>query len=539
MHMALLRLAPRTRLVAAVALAAGLLAVASYASGALDGLQRSTIDARFALRGAEAPGHHIVIVAVDAQTLASINVRSLIPRLYYARLIDRLHAASARLVAVDVQFIGMSDRADDRALLGAIARDRPVLLATHDAANGPIPVPAGVREASGAVLASAAVDPDHDNVLRRMLYAPVAMPTFAVKAAELVSGKPVSQQDFPDNHAWIDFVGPPGTFPTYSLADVLSGKTPSSVFAGKIVLVGVTDPLGRDVFVTSASSTPMAGVEVDANALQTILDGFPLKSAWRAIEILLLLALAALPALLSIRFSVLAALAGALVVLLAFLAGAQLAFDGGTIVDVPDAILALALGSAGAVAAESFMERRYRRALEEALGPLEGEQSHFFLSYRRDQSRWAAQMFYSELVTRFGRSSVFMDRGSIDAGQIWPRRIEKAIDDCRVMLVLIGPEWSDARDANGTRRLDDPDDWVRREVAAGLARDETVVVPVLLDGAIMPAQEQLPSPLQGLVDCNAMPVVGDDLESEIPLLVASIQKGRIRDYLARERLSAG
>ena len=95
----------------------------------------------------------------------------------------------------------------------------------------------------------------------------------------------------PDNHAWIDFAGPPGTYRTYSLTDVLDGAVPSSAFSGKIVLVGVTAAIGKDVFVTSASSKPMAGVEVQANAIETALRGFPLQSSDAIVSLALIIAL--------------------------------------------------------------------------------------------------------------------------------------------------------------------------------------------------------------------------------------------------------
>jgi CHASE2 domain-containing sensor protein len=524
----------RSRLLVAAAVGAGLVALLSYTTGALGGVQRSTIDTRFAIRGAQAPDNGIVIVALDEQSLARLDQRPPIPRADYARILDRLHAAGPRLIAVDVEFIGRTDPNDDRSLLQALARDGPVLLATQDGASGPVPVPAGVKDAPGVTLASGSVDLDPDNVLRRMIYEPVALNTFAVQAAVML-GTRVSPSEFPDNHAWIDFRGPPGTFPTYSFASVLDGKVPTSAFAGKTVIVGVTDPDEKDVFVTPASSDPMSGVEIQANALSTILAGFPLEPTTGWVDVLLVLALAGLPAVLSIRLPVLLVLVACVGVLVAFLVGAQIAFNSGSIIDVPDPILALALGGAGAIAAESLVERGHRHALEEALGTQRGSGSRFFISYRHDQSRWPARILHDALVARFGRSSVFMDKAAIDAGQVWPQRIEEAIAECSVMLVLIGPQWSGARHDDGTRCLDSPDDWVRREVAGGLARDTVVVVPVLLDGAAMPEEDDLPDPLKALVACHAISLAGEDPDAEIGQLVDSIQKGQVREHFARQR----
>ncbi len=388
-------------------------------------------------------------------------------------------------------------------------------------------MPANVPHAPGAALGSAAVDTDPDNVLRRMIYAAVRLKTFAVAAAELLHGRPVNPSHFPTNHAWVDFKGPPGTFPVYSLIDVVNGRVPAGRLAGKTVLVGVTDPVGKDVFVTSASSTPMSGVEFQANALSTILDGFPLQPASDGLEIALLFVLAAVPAVLSLRLSALSVLIAAIGVLLVFLVAAQLAFDSGTIVSIPDAILALALGTMGAVAAESHVQRRQLRDLQSVLHLLPGP-SDFFVSYRRGQSELAANTLREGLARKFGEDHVFMDTDAIHPGEQWPRRIVEAIEACRAMLVVIGPQWLEAADSDGSRRLDDPDDWVRREIEAGLGSEQIVVVPMLHDGARGPRRDQLPDSLKPLADCQSVQLTGRDVDRWIEELAQRIHKGRIR-----------
>ncbi|HWK17538.1 MAG TPA: CHASE2 domain-containing protein [Solirubrobacteraceae bacterium] len=521
------RLWLRHALLAAAALGAGALALLAYETGALNGLERQTVDARFAIRGAQPPGGGVVIVGVDQRTLSAIGARPPIPRGEYAQALDRLRAAHPRLIAIDAQFIGATNPRDDGALLAAIARDGPILLATQDSVDGTLPVPANVPGARGAVLGSAAVDTDPDNVLRRMIYAAVRLKTFAVVAAELLQGRPVDPNRFPANHAWVDFKGPPGTFPAYSLIDVIDGRVPAAKLAGRTVLVGVTDPVGKDVFVTSASSTPMSGVEFQANALSTILDGFPLQPASDGLEIVLLFVLAAVPAVLSLRLSGLSALIAAVGVLLVFLVAAQLAFDSGTIVSIPDAILALALGTVGSVAAESYVQRRQLRDLQAVLHLLPGP-SDFFVSYRRGQSELAANTLREGLARKFGDDHVFMDTDAIHPGEQWPRRIVEAIEACRAMLVVIGPQWVEARGSSGERRLDDPEDWVRREIEAGLRSEQIVVVPVLHDGAGEPGRDQLPDSLGPLADCQSVQLTGRDVDRWIEDLAQRIQKGRMR-----------
>jgi hypothetical protein len=435
------------------------------------------------------------------------------------------------LLALDVQFIGASgDPAGDRALLAAIERHGPVLLAAPDTGEGSPALPTGAARAPGAELASAGVDTDADGVLRRMLYRQVALKTFAVRAAELVRGEPV--RGFEDNHAWIDFRGPPGTFPTVSMADVLDGTIPASRFAGKAVLIGVTAPVQRDVFVTAASSTPMAGVEVHANALETILRGVPLATVPGAVDVLLIVLLAAIPALLALRFSALVVLAGAVGAALLWLVVAQLAFAAGAIVAVLYPLFGLLLAVAGVIAVDALIERRQRQALQAALdGLLRPAQSAFFISYRRQQESFVAHALRAQLARKFGEASVFMDTEAIGAGEQFPRRIQEAILGCSVMLVIIGSGWLELADDQGHRRLDDPDDWVRREIEMGLSRPEVAVVPILLDGARVPEAEELPDSIKALALRNGVPLTGERLGVEVDELVDSIQAGRIRQLI--------
>jgi TIR domain len=206
----------------------------------------------------------------------------------------------------------------------------------------------------------------------------------------------------------------------------------------------------------------------------------------------------------------------------------QLAFDAGWIVSVVYPLMGLAAGTAGIVAVDSYMERRQRKALELALGDLLPPQTPpaFFLSYRRSQSAWHARDIKRELVNRFGASSVFMDKSSIEYGDTFPARINEAIRGCSAMLVLIGPNWLERVD--GQRRIDDPNDWVSREVEAGLQRQEAVVVPTLIDEAVSPSAAELPESIAALASLHAVKLTGDDLAIEIDKLVRSVQRGRGR-----------
>jgi CHASE2 domain-containing sensor protein len=521
-------------LAATVVAVIGALVLVCYALGLLENLERQSVDERFSRRGPQPPGTEIVIVEIDQTTMEELRIRPPLPRPYYAQVLDRVRAGSPRLIVVDAHFQGRCDPAsgcdphDDDELLAAIARDGPVLLATNEGHQGPSTVPAGVPDAPGAVIASDAIDTDPDGVLRRMLYAPVRLETLAVRAAEMLRNQPVNETDFAGNHAWIDFRGPPETFPHYSFSDMRAGKIPASAFTGKTVLIGATDPAFKDVVVTAISSVPMPGVEVHANALWTVLAGIPLKSAGAPADIALILALIAIPAAIGRRKSGLLILAGSLGLLVLFLVGVQLAFNAGWIVTAIYPIVGLAASAAGMIAVDAYLQQRQRAALEKTLGDLLPPRtpSAFFISYRRGQNAWQARDIRRELARRYGEASVFMDTASIAYGEAFPDRIASAIRGCSVMLVLIGSYW--LQPVEGTRRIDEPDDWVRHEIEAGLQRREAIVIPVLLDGAPAPDAAELPDSIKGLAARNAVAITGEDLAADIDNIVKSIERVRGR-----------
>jgi TIR domain len=121
-----------------------------------------------------------------------------------------------------------------------------------------------------------------------------------------------------------------------------------------------------------------------------------------------------------------------------------------------------------------------------------------FISYRRDDTRHVAGRLAGDLMDRFGAESIFRDIDSIDAGDEFPQRLDKALNHCVLMLVLIGRQWLGASDAQLRRRLDDPNDWVRLEIATALQRGIRVV-PVMVEDTALPTEDQLPEDLRPLV----------------------------------------
>lgn len=146
-----------------------------------------------------------------------------------------------------------------------------------------------------------------------------------------------------------------------------------------------------------------------------------------------------------------------------------------------------------------------------------------FISYRRDDAEGQAGRLFEALREVFGAEMVFMDVATIEPGVDFRRAIEKNTASCGVLLALIGRNWLTVADAQGQRRLDDPNDFVRLETALALKRD-IPVVPVLVQGATMPRPEQLPEDLRDLSFRNSVELTHARWESDVQVLIGALRK---------------
>lgn len=120
-----------------------------------------------------------------------------------------------------------------------------------------------------------------------------------------------------------------------------------------------------------------------------------------------------------------------------------------------------------------------------------------FISYRRDDTADASGRLYDRLVGQFGKDSVFKDVDTIPLGMDFRQVLSEKVAQCDAMLVMIGRQWLSAVDEHGLRRLDSSVDFVRIEVEAALTRN-IPVIPVLVQGAIVPSAQNLPATLAPL-----------------------------------------
>ncbi|MFA5949023.1 MAG: DUF4189 domain-containing protein [Hyphomicrobium sp.] len=144
-----------------------------------------------------------------------------------------------------------------------------------------------------------------------------------------------------------------------------------------------------------------------------------------------------------------------------------------------------------------------------------------FVSYRRDDSAGTTGRLYDRLIRTFPREKVFMDVDAAMHGLDFVRVLNDKIAACDAVVVIIGPDWLSATDKAGNRRIDNPQDFVRIEVSAALKR-EIPVIPVLVDGATLPSEDDLPDDLKPMVRRHAVQVrntrFGDDANMLVSVL---------------------
>jgi hypothetical protein len=105
-----------------------------------------------------------------------------------------------------------------------------------------------------------------------------------------------------------------------------------------------------------------------------------------------------------------------------------------------------------------------------------------FISYRREETAYAAGWLFDRLEDRYGRDQIFKDIDSIQLGDDWVEAINAAVGSCDVLLALIGDQWLTINDEHGRPRLDNPDDFVRLESRRPWQR-QVRVIPILVEGA--------------------------------------------------------
>jgi adenylate cyclase len=345
----------RTMLLLGAALLSAGLGVTLYLTDALRRVDLGTIDARFDRRGDNPTPDRVVIVGIDDPTINQGGAYTWpFRRRFHAQVIRNLDRAGAKVIAYDVQFTQEGPRpADDIALIEAVRSAAPkvVLAATAVESGGRTQIFGGGEglKYSRATPSFSSFEKDADGIQRRLLYDELGLDAFPVAAAKKYDGRDLPPPS--DGGDWIAFEGGPETFKHLSFADVRTNDFDPADVRGKVVVVGATATALQDIRETSTTNQrAMAGPEVHANAITTILDGYPLQSAPTWVDILIVVVLGIFGPLIAIRLRMLFAIPLAALAIVALLVGAQVAFEAGVIVTIVYAavagILALLLTAA-------------------------------------------------------------------------------------------------------------------------------------------------------------------------------------------------
>lgn len=145
-----------------------------------------------------------------------------------------------------------------------------------------------------------------------------------------------------------------------------------------------------------------------------------------------------------------------------------------------------------------------------------------FISYRREDSGTIVGRIHDRLVRDFGAGNVFKDIDNIPFGVDFVDHLDHEVEKCSVLFAVIGPDWLTAAADDGGRRLDDPHDFVHIEIASALRR-KIPVVPILVDGARVPAAGDLPDDLKPLARRNGIRIRHDpDFHNDMSRLLSRL-----------------
>ncbi len=162
---------------------------------------------------------------------------------------------------------------------------------------------------------------------------------------------------------------------------------------------------------------------------------------------------------------------------------------------------------------------------------------NIFISYRRHDTAGEAGRLVDSLKQHFSDEEIFIDIDTIQPGLDFTEVISESLKKCDVLLALIGPGWL-ARNAEGKRRIDNPDDFIRLEIAEALKRNIRVI-PVLVDNAELPEAADLPPDLKGLIRRQAYEVSNKRWRFDVEELVKSLKKGQAQSGDSRTVSNAG
>jgi len=381
---------------------AALFVVALVLVGPLERWEYLWFDQLFELRGSRPPTAPIVIVTIDESSFQELSLQWPFPRALHGELIDRIRAERPLVIGLDIIFDSdsMFGPKDDEALGAAVARAGNVVLVSagaqddqrrlvaeggkvrgveREVSNMPLPV---IRKGATAV-APINMAPDPDSHVRRVPVR-VRVPdplkgyewwlAFDAQLHQQAQAAGLPVKPIPDaREVLINFRGGPRTFQWVPYYRVVTDEYNEikGLFRGKIVLIGSTSEVQHDVFATAfARGGDMPGVEIHANALETLIRGDPIREVPKPLSTVLAVVAALAGSALVVRLHALRAL---VVTVVLFVVGFLLAYAGFRLADVwmrgVACTFALVLGY-GATVVENFVHTQlYKRRLSPFFSP--------------------------------------------------------------------------------------------------------------------------------------------------------------------------
>jgi adenylate cyclase len=307
------------------------IAFALSAGEALTRLEYTSVNERFQIRGQQKPPSDVVVVAIDDKTFEEMDVRWPFRRKYHAQVIRNLTRAGAKVIAYDVQFTepDADHPKDDDELIEAVrAQPKAVMATTEVDASGKTRIFGGALglRYSRAIPSNSNYENDSDGRIRHVAFRIQKLETFPLAAARAYEGGHLNVPK--GNSAWIDYKGDTPSLRRISFSDVYNGKFRDDQVRGKVVVVGATVPSLQDLHPTSTTGSGlMPGPEIQASAIVTALEDFPITDAPKWLDVLLLIALGVLTPLVALRLRIIPSLLIGVLALAGFLVAAQVLFN--------------------------------------------------------------------------------------------------------------------------------------------------------------------------------------------------------------------
>ena len=321
------------------------------ATGALDRAELSTVDARFEIRGARAVPNDVVVLGIDDVTFDELKERWVFSRRTFAKALAGVSSDKPRAIVYDVEFAEQSKdvEGDNMLILNTRKAGNVVLSATEVGKNGATKIFGGAagQKFARATIGNGLLPEGSAGTLRRLPYEIDGLRTLSVATVERVTGKPVDRKRLGGEGAWIDYSGPPGHVRYVPFSRAVKRTFKPGSFRNRIVVIGAVAPSLQDRHPTSWPAGEMAGPEIHANAIDTLLRGAPLHDTGDTADLLIALALTLLPLLLGIFLRPFVALALGLAAAVLYAVVAQIAFGRELILPVVVPLVGLAIALVG------------------------------------------------------------------------------------------------------------------------------------------------------------------------------------------------